>query len=213
MPPDQDVNAAISALHFGTTLPYWDYAVRLQLARLEPQQERVVQAVAAAKRIDKGKEIAGDKELLIDLHNVVEERFKRGEGPFLYDAQIKIDGAFLLLAIRAVLAMADRILLQLETLGKHAEIAEARDRFTASLGIVKHLRDALIHYDEYVVGKGRRRDLIIDPNEGAGVTEDEDGYLLFTWGGNRVQLIEAAHAALILSETLTKMFWQPVHEP
>ena len=73
--------------------------------------------------------------------------------------------------------------------------------------MVKDLRDITIHYDEYVVGQGRRRDLILDPNEGLGVTEDEDGYIQIMWAGNRIRLLEAADAALILARDLTQMFW------
>ncbi len=51
MPLDQDVNEAIFRLHIGTTLPFWDMAVKVQYNRLAPIQNWVVTRVAAAKRI------------------------------------------------------------------------------------------------------------------------------------------------------------------
>jgi hypothetical protein len=54
MPLDQDVNQAIFRLHFGTTLPFWEHAVRLQSARLGPVQDWVVQRLTAIKRCNDG---------------------------------------------------------------------------------------------------------------------------------------------------------------
>jgi hypothetical protein len=213
MPLDQDVNEAIYALHFGMTLPFWDRAVRLQLDRLRPVQDWAVRAVAAARRFQDGNGTPEDEEAFRELEGVMEERFRAGQGPFLYDIQAKVDGIFLLLAMRTVLTMADRIVAQLEPLGKQAEAARVRELFISRFGIVKHLRDVVIHYDEYVTGGGRRRDLIIDPNQGEGVGEDEDGYLLFVWGGNRVRLIDAGQGALDLAMSLTNMFLRAATEP
>ncbi len=207
MPLDQDVNQAISRLHFGTTLPFWEHAVRLQVARLGPVQDWVVQRLAAIKRCNDCIGTAEDARAAKELTGVVEQRFQAGEGPVVYSGQNRIDAIFLLLAIRSVLTMADRIVSQLEPLQKESQAAKARDVFTSKFAMVKDLRDVTIHYDEYVIGQGRRRDLILDPNEGLGVTEDEDGHIQIMWAGNRIRLLEAADSALLLAREMTQMFW------
>jgi hypothetical protein len=207
MPLDQDVNQAIFRLHFGTTLPFWEHAVRLQVARLRPVEDWVVQRLAAAKRCRQGDGTDEDAARMKELTDVIEQRFQASEGPFVYSGQNKVDSIFLLLAIRSILTMADRIVMQLVPLQKESQAAQARDAFTSNFALVKDLRDVTIHYDEYVVEKGRRQDLIVDPNEGLGVTEDEDGYIHIMWAGNRVKLLAAADAALVLTRELTQMFW------
>ena len=57
------------------------------------------------------------------------------------------------------------------------------------------------------------RNLIIDPNEGLGVVEDDDGYIYIGWAGHRLNVLEAASAALDLSRALTDMFWAPALRP
>lgn len=213
MPLDPDINQAISSLHFGTTLPFWDSAVRVQLMRLGPVQDWVVQRLTAAKRCQEGTGTGADAVAAKELTDLVEQRFQAGEGPVVYSIQNRVDSIFLLLAVRSILTMADRIVKQLEPLGKQAEAARARDAFTSKFEIVKDLRDVTIHYDEYAVGQGRRLDLIVNPNEGLGVTEDEDGHILIMWAGHRVRLLDAATAALVLAQDLTKMFWGPLTAP
>jgi hypothetical protein len=69
-----------------------------------------------------------------------------------------------------------RIISQLEALGKEVKAASARDAFTARFEVIKDLRDVTIHCDEYALGDGRRRDLIVgtftsgtcDPNTRVG---------------------------------------------
>jgi hypothetical protein len=48
---------------------------------------------------------------------------------------------------------------------------------------------------------------MVDPNEGLGATEDDDGYMQIMWAGNRVKLLDAADAARLLARDLTLMFW------
>jgi hypothetical protein len=60
VPLDQDVNEAISRLHFGATLPFWDAAVVVQARRLAPIEEWVVQRIAAMRRCDEGVGTADD---------------------------------------------------------------------------------------------------------------------------------------------------------
>jgi hypothetical protein len=207
MPLDQDVNQAIFRLHIGTTLPFWEHAVRLQVARLGPIQDWVVQRLAAAKRCQAPVGTAEDTIAMKELADLVEKRLQTGEGPFAYSSQNRIDSIFLLLAIRSILTMADRIVKQLEPLHKDSEAAQARNTFVSRFPVIKDLRDVTIHYDEYALGQGRRRDLIVDPNEGLGVTEDEDGYLQIMWAGHRLNLLEAADGARTLARELTQMFW------
>ena len=213
MPLDQDVNQAISRLHFGTTLPFWDRAVRVQLARLEPTQDWAVAAIVAAKRYEKGTGTAEDASMAKALADVVEHRFQSGEGPFIYSTQDRVDSIFLLLAVRSILTMADRIVEQLKPLGKESQAAQARNKFSSKYGFITHLRDVTLHYDAYVVGQGAREDLVKDPNEGLGVTEDEKGFILIMWAGHRIRLLDAARAALVLSRDLTQMFWDPLTQP
>ncbi|MBO3753080.1 hypothetical protein J5X84_44170 [Streptosporangiaceae bacterium NEAU-GS5] len=210
MAMDQDVNSATFMLHLGTTLPFWDRAVRIQLSRIQPLQDWVVRVNAAAKRLESGTGSSEDEALIGEAKDVVARRSMADIDPFPYGMQIRIDGVFLLLAIRSILTMADRIVTQLEPLGKAGEAIAARDAFTSRYGLVKDLRDVVIHYDEYVVGQGRRRDLIVDPNQGAGVTDDVDGYLIFAWAGHRIRLVDAAKEALVLSESLARMFGKAV---
>jgi hypothetical protein len=213
MPLDQDVNQAISRLHFGTTLPFWDRAVRVQLARLKPTQDWAVAAIVAAKRHEKGTGTAEDASMAKSLADVVEHRFKSGEGPSIYSTQDRVDSIFLLLAVRSILTMADRIVEQLKPLGKESQAAQARNKFSSKYGFITHLRDVTLHYDAYVVGQGAREDLVKDPNEGLGVTEDEKGFILIMWAGHRIRLLDAAQAALVLSRDLTQMFWGPLTQP
>lgn len=213
MPLDEEINQAISRLHFGTTLPFWDHAVRLQVARLGPVQGWVVERLAAMKRCQEDTGTDSDAVAAKEFTDVVEQRFRAGEGPFVYSVQDRVDSIFLLLAVRSILTMADRIVKQLEPLGKQADAVAARDVFISEFDMVKRLRDVTIHYDEYALGRGQRRDLIVDPNEGLGVTEDEEGHILIMWAGNRLRLLDAAAAALILARRLTQMFWGPLTEP
>ena len=60
MPLDQDVNEAISRLHFGARLPFWAHAVSIQALRLAPTQDWVVERMAAARRCDEGVGTAAD---------------------------------------------------------------------------------------------------------------------------------------------------------
>lgn len=89
--------------------------------------------------------------------------------------------------------MADQIVRQLKPLGKEADAGRVRDAFLAKFKVIKALRDVTIHYDEYATGGGRPRvrNLIIDPNEGFGVVEDDDGYIYIGWAGHRVNALEA----------------------
>jgi hypothetical protein len=121
MPLDQDVNEAISSLHFGTTLPFWEHAVRLQVARLRPVQDWVVRRLEAAKRCRDDVGTAEDTAAMKELTDLVEQRFQAGEGPFVYSGQNRVDSIFLLLAIRSILTMADRIVMQLEP-RKHSRL-------------------------------------------------------------------------------------------
>lgn len=143
MPLDQDVNQAISRLHFGTTLPFWYMAVKVQYNRLAPMEEWVVKRVAAAKRCEAGQGSDADKAAAKELADLIEQRF----------------------------------------------------------------------YDAYVIGEGHRRDLIQDPGEGLGVTEDQDGHMLISWGGNRVRLLEAADAGIALASELNRQFWGALTTP
>jgi hypothetical protein len=213
VPLDQDVNEAISRLHFGTTLPFWAAAVSVEALRLAPIQNWVVERVAATRRWDEGVGTADDATAKTELAELVEQRFQDGEGPFVYSTQDRVDSIFLLLAIRSILTMADRIVRELRPLGKEAEAAKARDAFLSKFKVIKTLRDVTIHYDEYAIGLGDRRDLIIDPNEGLGVVEDDDGYIYIAWAGHRVNVLEAASAALDLARALTRMFWRDAHQP
>jgi len=124
-----------------------------------------------------------------------------------------VDAILLLLAIRSILTMADRIVTQLKPLGKEAEAAKARNAFTSKFAVIKTLRDVTIHYDAYAIGIGQKQDLIIDHDEGLGVMEDEVGYINVASAGHRVKVLEAATAALDLSRALTEMFWRKVLRP
>jgi hypothetical protein len=92
-------------------------------------------------------------------------------------------------------------------LGKQGEAVTARDLFASQFGIIKDFRDVLLHYDEYAVGGGQRRNLMVNADEGATVTLDDDGCILFAWGGHHAQLLTCARAALDLSRTLTELHW------
>jgi hypothetical protein len=167
--------------------------------------------VAATRRCDEGVGTADDITAKTELTDLREQRFQAGEGPFFYSTQDRVDSIFLLLAIRSILTMADQIVRQLKPLGKEADAARVRDAFLAKFKVIKTLRDVTIHYDEYATGGGRPRvrNLIIDPNEGLGVVEDDDGYIYIGWAGHRVNVLEAASAALDLSRALTDMFGRP----
>src|SRR5262249_37837254 len=163
--------------------------VRLQLARLQPAQDWAVKGAAAFKRDQAGTATPEDAAMIRDVSSVLEERFQAREGPSLYSIQNKVDAIFLLLAIRSILTMGDRIVLQLTPLGKEAEAAAVRDAFTSQYSIIKELRDVTIHYDEYALGQGRRQDLIVDPEEGLAAAEDEDGFISIAWAGHRLRLL------------------------
>ena len=218
MPLDEDVNEAISSLHFGATLPFWEAAVVLQARRLSPVQDWVVQRLDAGRRCDEGVGTADDVTARTELSDRVQQLFEAGEGPFFYSVQDRVDSVFLLLAIRSILTMADRIVTKLERLGKGAEAASARDAFLSkfpvlktpsgeTISVIKALRDVTIHYDEYAIGFGKYRELINDPDEGLGVVEGDDGHIYITWAGYQVNVLEAASAALDLSRALSDMFW------
>jgi hypothetical protein len=50
VPLDQDVNEAISRLHFGATLPFWDAVVVVQARRLAPIEEWTAGRASPAPR-------------------------------------------------------------------------------------------------------------------------------------------------------------------
>lgn len=210
MPLEQDVNEAIFRLHIGTTLPFWDMAVKVQYNRLAPIQNWVITRIAAAKRIQTGCGGTGDEVAAKELDDLLEERFLNGNGASCYSHENRADAMFLLIAVRTLLTMADRIVDQLKPLRKEAEAATARNAFTSKYGMITHLRDVTLHYDAYAVGGGKHQHLIRDHNEFLGVGEDEAGRLIVFWGGNRVNLLDAANAAITMSRELTRMFWIPL---
>jgi hypothetical protein len=161
------------------------------------------QRIAAMRRCDEGLGTADDITAKKELVDLLDQRWEAGEGRFPYSTQDQVDSIFLLLAIRSILTMADRIVSQLKPLGKEAEAARARNAFTSKFAIVKTLRNVTIHYDDYAIGDGQHKNLIIDPNEGLGVVWDEDGYIHIAWAGHQVKLLDAAGAALNLSRALT----------
>jgi len=185
----------------------------VQLARLQPTQDWIVAALAATKRCNKGTGSVDDASAMKALGEIVERRFQSGEGPFVYSIQDRVDSIFLLLAIRSILTMADRIVEQLKPLGKESQSLQVRNAFSSKYQLITHLRDVTLHYDAYAVGGGDRRDLIKDPNEGLGVIEDEKGFILIMWAGHRLRLLEAAQAALVLSTSLSQMFWGALTQP
>jgi hypothetical protein len=213
VPLDQDVNEAISRLHFGTTLPFWDAAVVVQARRLAPIEEWVVQRIAAMRRCDEGLGTADDITAKKELVDLLDQRWEAGEGRFPYSTQDQVDSIFLLLAIRSILTMADRIVSQLKPLGKEAEASRARNAFTSKFAVIKTLRNVTLHHDEYAIGDGQHKNLIIGPNEGLGVMWDQDGYIYIAWAGHQVRVLEAASAALDLSRALTDMFWGEARRP
>jgi hypothetical protein len=101
----------------------------------------------------------------------------------------------------------------MKPLGKEAEVCRARNAFTSKFAVFKTLRNVTIHYDEYAIGDGQHKNLIIDPNEGLGVVWDQDGYIYIAWAGHQVRVLEAASAALDLSRALTDMFWGEALRP
>jgi hypothetical protein len=109
--------------------------------------------------------------------------------------------------------MADRIVSQLKPLGKEAEASRARNAFTSKFAVIKTLRNVTLHHDEYAIGDGQHKNLIIGPNEGLGVMWDQDGYIYIAWAGHQVRVLEAASAALDLSRALTDMFWGEARRP
>jgi hypothetical protein len=208
MPIDDEVSQAVSPLHFGMTLPLWDHAVRLQLARLQPREDQAVRVFSMIKRRNAGVATSDDEALYSELEGLVRVDQHAADSIYLLslNSHVLVDATFLLIAVRGVLTMADRIVKQMPP-GKGEEEKRARDAFVTQFEKVKYIRDAVIHYDEYAIGAGQKRDLIIDSNEGAGVGQDDDGYLLFKWAGHEVRLLDAARAALVLSVALTKLFF------
>jgi hypothetical protein len=213
VPLDQDVNEAISRLHFGATLPFWAHAVSIQALRLAPTQDWVVERMAAARRCDEGVGTAADVTAKKELIDLLDQHWEADEGRFPYSTEDRVDSIFLLVAIRTVLTMAERIVEQLKPLGKEAEAARARNAFTSRFAIIRDLRDVALHYDAYAIERGKRQHLSLDPNEGLGVVWDDDGYLYVAWAGCRVNLLAAARAALDLARALTDMFWEPALRP
>ena len=106
--------------------------------------------------------------------------------------------------------MADRIVEQLKPLGKESQARKPGINSHQSMDLLPICVTSTLHYDAYVVGQGAREDLVKDPNEGLGVTEDEKGFILIMRAGHRIRLLDAAQAALVLSRDLTQMFWGPL---
>jgi hypothetical protein len=180
---------------------------------LSPREDQATGIIAAWKREQSGSATDFDRKLLATVREAIETDLDADRAYMLtLDTQILVDSAFLLLAIRSIVAFADRIIEQLRPINKEQAAREARDAFVPQYGIVRPLRDVVVHYDEYVIGRGRQRHFIVDPDEGAGVRQDEEGYLLFGWAGNNVRLLDAARAALVLSEELNRQFWRPAIE-
>jgi hypothetical protein len=87
MPLDQDVQQAVLRLHFGMTLPFWEAAVRVQLARLEPRESEFITYMAALRRRQAGGATAEDDAVIAATSQRLEEKFKAGHGPMLIDQQ------------------------------------------------------------------------------------------------------------------------------
>jgi hypothetical protein len=126
-------------------------AVRVQAWRPAPVEDWVVQRVAALRRCDEGVGTADDVTATNELVDLLDQRWEAGEGRLLCSAQDRVDSIFLLLAVRSILTMAERMASQLEALGKEAKAASARDAFRARFEVIKDLRDVTIHYDEYAL--------------------------------------------------------------
>ncbi|MGW6058432.1 hypothetical protein [Streptomyces sp. NPDC055189] len=207
MPLDDDVNQALFRLHFGFNAPLWKSAIQLQISRLQPVEELAIRHFSAWKAIEAGS--ASEDQLAVqrDLETAflsdpdADRAFK-----VLLHPTAGPDAAFLVVAMRGLLSSAEQMVKQVAPLGKESALRSAVDAFTSAQPLVKHFRDVLIHNDEYSVGQGRSQNKAIT-TEGIGVTQDDTGRILVTWGGHALILLQAADDAMNLWRALSGEFW------
>jgi hypothetical protein len=148
---------------------YWvnaavlEHAVRVQLFRLEQKEERCVALRSAFRHAERGSASEAD-ELLIAEFKQREETDLYAFHEFYLPLQepVFVDGVFLLLAMRNIVRFAEVQAKALKPFGKDLVIREALAAFLSKHPLVKVFRDVVEHNDEYVLGRGKRRDLILD---------------------------------------------------
>jgi hypothetical protein len=163
VPLDHDVNEAISAYisvrhcHSGRTR-----------CRSKPRDWRLPKTGSFSewlRRCDEGVGTAADITAKKELIDLLDQHWEADEGRFPYSTEDRVDSIFLLVAIRTVLTMAERIVEQLKLLGKEAEAARARNAFTSRFAIIRDLRDIALHYDAYAIECGKHQHLSLDPTK------------------------------------------------
>ncbi|MFI5999992.1 hypothetical protein ACIA98_06185 [Streptomyces sp. NPDC051366] len=212
MPLDDDLNAALSPLHFGFTAPMWGGAIQLQISRIKPVEDLAIRQISAWKAIQAGNPSAdhlaaqAEFEAALAIDPEADRAFL-----VLLHPTVSRDAVFLVIAIRGLLSAAEQMASQASALGKGAALKAAVVRFTNAQPLAKRFRDVIIHFDEYAVGGGRDRGKATKPEEGMGVGQDDDGRIHVTWGGHTMNLLQAAEDALTLWRDLNREFWGKLH--
>ncbi|MET9697752.1 hypothetical protein ABZY31_12580 [Streptomyces sp. NPDC006529] len=205
---DDDLNEALTPLHFGFNAGLWAGVIDLQISRVKPIEDMATRYFGAWKAIQDGQptaeQVAINDELQAAL--VIDPEADRAFKVFLHPT-VSRDAVMLLVAMRGLLASADQMIKQAKPLGKDAALRRAVDAFTDSQPLVKLFRDVLIHSDEYSVGLGRHRHRATNPDEGITVSQGDDGTILVTWGGHTLHLLQAANDSLTLWRALRHEYW------
>ncbi|MFG2341479.1 hypothetical protein [Streptomyces yangpuensis] len=214
MPLDDDLNAALSPLHFGANVRLWGKAVALQISRIKPIEDLALRTIEALKAVENGnpttEQIAICNEFQPDS---LEETAPDKIFLVLDHPTVLVDAMMLVVAMRGLLSQAEQMALQAEALGKAPGLRQAVKRFQAAQPNVAHFRNVIIHNDEYSIGKGQGKKKAINPTEGMGISQDEDGRILVGWGGHRMHLMQAAEDALTLWRDLNGEYWGKLLAP
>ncbi|MFF3676995.1 hypothetical protein ACFYYS_23845 [Streptomyces sp. NPDC002120] len=214
MPLDDDVNAALTPLHFGANSRLWGKAIQLQISRLKPIEDLALRTIGAFNAVKNGNATAEQLAFCNEFQpEGIEEPALEKIFLVMDHPNALVDAMLLVIAMRGLLSQAEQMILQTEPLGKAADLKRAVERFKNAQPWVAHFRNVIIHNDEYSVGRGIAQRKAINPNEGMGVTQDDDGRILAVWGGHSMLLLQAAEDALTLWRDLNSEYWGKLLAP